>query len=166
MLEVLSFIVVKVTWSFEDRIVSFLHGYKISGGPEILNLQKSGGPEIFSKSPEVRRFLNSHRIIFVFYTQEIVLKNSSTRIIEVLIHAVNIIRMRVVWCFGGSDSPLFRMHAKSPEVRRFRIFKSLEVRWFWVSKPLDLLRFFTPHNYLLWFLVETKVLKKYKIMKC
>ena len=119
-----------------------------------------------SKSPEVRRFLNSHRIILVFYTQEIVLKNSSTRSIEVLIHAVYIIRMRVVWCFGGSDSPLFRMHAKSPEVRRFRIFKSPEVRWFWVSKPLNLLRFFTPHNYLLWFLVETKVLKKSKIMEC
>ena len=49
MLKVLSFIVVKVTWSFEARIVSFLHGYKISGGPEILNLQKSGGPEIFIK---------------------------------------------------------------------------------------------------------------------
>ena len=150
----------------------FLSTFPVTGKQKdfLVDLEISKSPEVRrswdSKSPEVRRFLNSHRIIFVFYTQEIVLKNSSTRIIEVLIHAVNIIRMRVVWCFGGSDSPLFRMHAKSPEVRRFRIFKSLEVRWFWVSKPLDLLRFFTPHNYLLWFLVETKVLKKYKIMKC
>ena len=46
MLEVLSFIVVKVTWSFEDRIVSFLHGYKISGGPEIF-IKKCANLEFF-----------------------------------------------------------------------------------------------------------------------
>ena len=56
MLEVLSFIVVKVTWSFEDRIVSFLHGYKI---PEVRRFW------IF-KSPEVRRFLLRNVLIWNF----------------------------------------------------------------------------------------------------